>query len=30
MHILMISYDDDNFGDNLIKICFEGLVKVVL
>lgn len=30
MKILVVSYDDDNFGDNLIKICFESLLKVVL
>lgn len=30
MNILIIWYADDNFGDNLIKICFEQLLKVVL
>lgn len=28
--ILIVSYVDDNFGDNLIRICFESLFKVVL
>ena len=30
MKILIVSFVDDNFGDNLIKICFESLLKVVL
>lgn len=30
LKILVVSYDDDNFGDNLIRICFESLLKVVL
>lgn len=30
MNILIVWYADDNFGDNLIKICFEQLLKVVL
>lgn len=30
MKILIISFVDDNFGDNLIRICFESLLKVVL
>lgn len=30
MNILIISFHDDNFGDNLIKICFKNLLKVVL
>ncbi len=30
MNILIISFVDDNFGDNLIRICFESLLKVVL
>ncbi len=30
MKILIVSYVDDNFGDNLIRICFEQLLKVVL
>ena len=30
MKILIVSYFDDNFGDMLIKTCFEGLLKVVL
>lgn len=30
MKILIVSYEDDNFGDNLIRICFESLLKVVL
>ena len=30
MNILIISYFDDNFGDMLIRTCFEGLLKVVL
>lgn len=30
MNILIVWYEDDNFGDNLIKICFEQLLKVVL
>ncbi len=29
MKVLIISYVDDNFGDNLIRICFENLLKVV-
>ena len=28
MKILIVSYEDDNFGDNLIRICFESLLKV--
>lgn len=27
--ILIVSYVDDNFGDNLIRICFEHLLNVV-
>ena len=30
MKILIISFTDDNFGDNLIRICFEGLLKIAL
>lgn len=30
MKILIVSFVDDNFGDNLIRICFERLLKVVL
>lgn len=30
MKILIVSYFDDNFGDNLIRICFENILKVVL
>lgn len=30
MNILIVWYEDDNFGDNLIKICFEQLLRVVL
>ena len=30
MKILIISFVDDNFGDNLIRICFEELLKVAL
>lgn len=30
MKILIVSFVDDNFGDNLIRICFESLLKVVL
>ena len=30
MKILIVSFIDDNFGDNLIKICFEALLKVAL
>ena len=30
MNIMIISFVDDNFGDNLIRICFENLLKVVL
>lgn len=30
MKILIVSYVDDNFGDNLIRICFENILKVVL
>ena len=30
MKILIVSYFDDNFGDMLIKTCFEELLKVVL
>lgn len=30
MKILIVSYVDDNFGDNLIRICFEQLLRVVL
>ena len=30
MNILIISFVDDNFGDNLIRICFESLLKIVL
>lgn len=30
MNILIVWYEDDNFGDNLIKICFEQLLKVAL
>ena len=30
MKILIVSFTDDNFGDNLIRICFENLLKVVL
>ena len=30
MKILIVSYACDNFGDNLIRICFEQLFKVVL
>ena len=30
MKILMVSCVDDNFGDNLIRICFEKLLRTVL
>lgn len=30
MNILIVSFVDDNFGDNLIRISFESLLKVVL
>lgn len=30
MKLLIVSFVDDNFGDNLIKICFESLLKTVL
>lgn len=30
MKILAVSFVDDNFGDNLISICFEKILKVVL
>lgn len=30
MKILVVSFVDDNFGDNLIEICFEKLLKVAL
>ena len=29
MKILVVWYEDDNFGDNLIRICFERLLEVV-
>ncbi len=30
MNILVVWFADDNFGDNLIRICFEQLLRVVL
>lgn len=30
MKILIVSFVDDNFGDNIIRICFEKLLRVVL
>lgn len=30
MKILVINYQDDNFGDVLLRICFEKLLEVVL
>ena len=30
MKILIVTFADDNFGDNLIRICFERILKVVL
>lgn len=30
MKILIVSFFDDNFGDNLIRISFESILKVVL
>lgn len=30
MNILIVWYEDDNFGDNLIRICFEQLLRVAL
>lgn len=30
MRILIVSYVDDNFGDNLIRICFEKLLRAAL
>jgi polysaccharide pyruvyl transferase WcaK-like protein len=30
VNILVVSFVDDNFGDNLIRICFENILKVVL
>ena len=30
MKILMVSCVDDNFGDNLIRICFEKLLRTAL
>ncbi len=30
MNIVIVWYEDDNFGDKLIRICFEQLLRVVL
>ena len=30
MKILVVSFEDDNFGDNLIRICFEKILASVL
>lgn len=30
LHIIIVSYVDDNFGDNLIRISFQGLLEVAL
>lgn len=30
MNILIVSFYDDNFGDNLIKICFRKILEVTL
>ena len=30
MKILIVSCVDDNFGDNLIRICFEKLLRTAL